>query len=746
MDLTDLQTSVIEDYVGHRVDTAFEKLDKKIDLLSGKVGGISVDTTANGKHIKECIGLTREVIKKGEKKVQRGLLASALHLFLTLYANVFTNWDTHPEVYCEEVPRTWMSKRIQISEDLELTEEANKPYAFEVLLWSCLWPFIKGFSALVWNFPGEIAFFMFAFIAFIFSLVGPKPRVKKYKNCLVFYSRVDWFLFLCTEWMPDMRNKWLTAGVITKTLVTISANPYWKTCQSILGTFQILDACCQYLTFFKLMFSHSCVDKSVFDDQDFEEIFKDGKGIYKPKQRYEANVDSKPTANNAVRGVQVKVAAMSTNTPPTKKTGKTESKPIVPDIVVKPAADVSVPKPVKVEVENEAKGKTKSGRGAKNSKVKSRKWVNYDKLEDTDVISWVDGNEIAKMRWAELRDTGFWSSGVNVISVSRNGRILEPNEFECKAECLEAVNLRKRVNQPKVKKAPINLESLNPVCPSPKAKITAVPAAKVVVVPAEPNNWTTVESYNKKSVNSSKKRREKRTGNTKALGTGTLPVVPVKATVKVVPKQTKTPVKKESAPVASVAAMVTVPPPNVQAWTQVPQSVFESQKTAVPHIAQKFFGALRPVFANGVQIANAFVQPASGAFFNQHVIPLGADTIKGRNVGEKDVNIITPPPNSRRHGVDLFQTPFCPTGVPALKIGRPAPEMPVTLFTNVQGKDLLVSGKITEVREDGTFGFSETTMPGYCGGIYVNDVGTVVGQHYLGVKGAPNRGLSLPLN
>jgi hypothetical protein len=85
----------------------------------------------------------------------------------------------------------------------------------------------------------------------------------------------------------------------------------------------------------------------------------------------------------------------------------------------------------------------------------------------------------------------------------------------------------------------------------------------------------------------------------------------------------------------------------------------------------------------------------------------------------------------------------------SINVGPVTPGSHIILFTLCNDGGIQQSnGTVTDYdNKEGTFGFSATTIPGNCGGVYIHaDTGRIIGTHYLGHEHKPNRGIEFPKN
>jgi len=259
-----------------------------------------------------------------------------------------------------------------------------------------------------------------------------------------------------------------------------------------------------------------------------------------------------------------------------------------------------------------------------------------------------------------------------------------------------------------------------------------VPAPVAVVKPQE---WTVVES---KKAKKNQKRRERRKAATSAKKESVSPVASVQPQ----------PAKPMPMPLMMIETPK-VPLAEVRLESQKANEVLKTDKIK-QHMRMVYVGSVDKPEPSGKN-ANAFLN-AGHVFVNKHVLE------------DKAGAILMPLGNTDNNGkpLDLTTLKWQPAGTDcmvakienwkignSLKIAPPGVRTPVVLFNLDKDGNLEQSyGIVTDERPaDGTFGFSGTTYPTFCGGIYVHcATGSVVGMHFLGVTNQPNRGMTLSKN
>jgi hypothetical protein len=344
-------------------------------------------------------------------------------------------------------------------------------------------------------------------------------------------------------------------------------------------------------------------------------------------------------------------------------------------------------------------------------------WVNYDKLQDTDVMEWIDeGGEYMANEWKNLKSQGmvkYANSGKIEILGFRDasGRPLDVTGRKGKGKGDNFLKPGLHVGNEGKKNVPLTLnpdcspkrpcvfqEALNPVAPAPKKKI----GQDVVTIPP------TFKSE-AKPPNKQKNRRQRARENREKLESETLESM------------------KDNVILDQTA-------------------IFRHLRRVLTGTVDKPGKFLDNCFFNGATLyANKHTVSEVGGCIIER-IPEDEGYDKCKYVDMKSIRWSNP------HDNDLV-TAERPSGFrtgKALKVVHPAVHMYVTLYSFDEANHMRTSsGLVVDTRvKDHTFGFNKSTQDGMCGGIYVHQhTGSVVGLHFLGVDGKePNRGLSIHLN
>jgi hypothetical protein len=362
------------------------------------------------------------------------------------------------------------------------------------------------------------------------------------------------------------------------------------------------------------------------------------------------------------------------------------------------------------------KGKTKKRRTGR----RAPGHVNYDKLDDNDMITYVDtlDGEIMRGKWSQLKNRGmFHESDVQIIGWTRNGKTMnieilyETSSHDGEVDYTSHWHSYESMSDSGASDTESSEEeALTAVKPTPK-----LPKKKKVVVVEEPKTEVSQKMVNKKKrADANQKPVVQRidpalwktlTADQKAIVTGK--------------KQEEAEVKPQMAQKGSV------------------QLDIKKQKLRLAEVFD-----VTGHWLNDAYFKDGYIYTVN------HCVAKACTVRRGNQVHELKGAVW------EHVGFDIARTKDS-TGWklgPPVKTGKPLQNMSVTLFITRGGPDVskpkfhIAVGRITEVFQDGTFTHTVTTQDGNCAGVFVdNATGYVVGLHWGGRQyPKPNLGSAFP--